>query len=442
MRAWESLVYLIQKDGHWLFLGHGLTLLGQFVLIKYLAVATSKSLFGQFSIAMLVVAALGALFYGPLVQWALRHYQEFFERKRLGEYFYLILIATFLFVVMAVLLSLFILPILDLYRHGFDVYALVLVIVFSFLSNFNNLLSAILNASSYSKIAAVSYFLGSWVKVFGAVFAIECFDSIISYLLASIIIFQFVLFVMQLMMILLCCDFDKLNKVSKIRKNKRMFLHVRRMNEYLLPFLVWGVPGYVALMGDRWVLAVYENVDVVAEYAAMVFVTFGVSNAIGMALNKASGPIVFRVSGRGSNASRRNDAKNIVNGLTTILIAGYGLMIWLYAMWPVKILELFATSDYATYAKYLWVMMLSASVFNISQYLITHGLVDKRPKIYVVPKLIHGFVILVLLLGLVPFFGVGGAIVGVLIGNVIQLGMIYSVNVRQDKAFRRSHNSE
>ena len=89
MSVVKTTLYIVQKGGLWLFFSHAVTILGQFFLIKYLAVEGSKELFAQFSIVMLINAGMMMIFFGALTQWALRYYQEFHERKRVEEYFHI-----------------------------------------------------------------------------------------------------------------------------------------------------------------------------------------------------------------------------------------------------------------------------------------------------------------------------------------------------------------
>jgi len=430
MKAIISLLYLFQKGGHWLFIGHGLTMLGQFVLIKYIAEEGSKALFGQFAIAMLIVTGLATLFFGPVTQWLLRYYQEFNERKRQREYYITLLSILIPFIMLIIFIGVALLPVPYLFEYGFSKNMQLLAILFALLSCLNELISTIFNAAGYSRTAALSYMAGSWSKVLGVFLAFWLFDIEMEAMLLLITSVQLVLLISQIVILF---KLGNNQDYIKIHNNKKIIIHLRRMRSYLLPFLLWGVPSYIAMMGDRWVLTSYVSVEVLAEYAAMAFVSIGISNAISVAFNKAASPIVFRVSGGGMDLDRKKEAAHIVNNLTLVLVVGYLMAVLVYLIWPKDIISIFTSSDYTSYSGYLWIMMASSAIFNVSQFLITHGLVDKNPKIYLIPKILHGAITLLLLMLLIPLLGILGAILAVLVGNVVQLGLIMVVNYKHEK---------
>ena len=429
MKALSGLTCLIQKGGLWLFFGHGFTLLGQFALIKYIAAFGSKAIFGQFAITMLVVAGFATLFFGPLIQWVLRHYQEFFEHNREQEYYLVVFYVLLAFFALLLLLSFVVVPVSYLEDYGIGKSAQILTVCLAFLVCVNELISSIFNASGHIRYAAVFFMAGTWSRVAGAAIVLGFLSGSYELMLVSISVLQLTLALLQLFFLL------RIRKgvISLRLENKaRIAVHFRRMKSYLWPFLIWSIPGYAALMGDRWILTSYLDVEALAEYAAMAFVTIGVSNALGVAFNKAAGPIIFRVSGGGANNQRRSEAKGIINNLTLVLAAGYVAVTVFYYLWPNFFITMFTSSGYVKYAQYLWVMMLASVLFNLSQFLVTHGLVDKSPRIYLMPKVIHGVVVLACLLWFVPRYTVLGAVMALLIGNVLQLILVLYVNWKQD----------
>ena len=109
-------------------------------------------------------------------------------------------------------------------------------------------------------------------------------------------------------------------------------------------------------------------------------------------------------------------------------------MTFIYYYWPAQILSILTSDQYVQYGELLWLMMLAAAAFNLSQTFSTSGLIDKTPNIYLVPKIGHGAVIICLLLILVPQFDVYGAVLAVLLGNFLQLLAVLFVNYRQSVA--------
>lgn len=429
MKAIQSLFFVLREGGSWLLLGHVITLLGQFLLLKIIAVYGSSQMFGQFAIVLLIFSALQILLYGPVTQWAIRHYQEFAERNRLGDYYTVVRILSMVLLFLSVLISIFISVFFGgatiVKNLGLSSNLILLSVLFGVIACLNDLMSSIFNASSHSFKAAIFFALGTWLRVFSVIISIQLGQISLGQIVFWMIVLQLLLLIIQYWMLI---RVESTNR-KKISKRRHIFVHLHRMKNYSLPFMLWGIPAYVALMGDRWVLAQYVDASTLGIYAAMIVSTLGVANAVGVAMNKAIVPLVFKISGAGHKADRRNMASKMINNLSLILFVTYLPLILVYYLWPSEVISLFTSSEFSQYSEYLWILMVGAIAFNLSQFLITHGLVEKSPRIYVPIKYLHGILAISLLLFLVPSYGVAGAVVAVVISHVLQLGLVILVNV-------------
>lgn len=61
----------------------------------------------------------------------------------------------------------------------------------------------------------------------------------------------------------------------------------------------------------------------------------------------------------------------------------------MYLLWPEQVIPRFASSEYATEAEHLWLLLLASIVFLVGQQPMLHGLVVKRPLEYVPIKFVH-----------------------------------------------------
>ena len=193
---------------------------------------------------------------------------------------------------------------------------------------------------------------------------------------------------------------------------------------------MWGIFGYFSNMGDKWVIASNVSSADLGTYSAMALITVGVANTITAALNKGVLPIIFRESGHGASKVRSKRALAIVNkSLFTLSVMFFVMTLCTYFI-PEKIISIFTSSSFTSHANLLWMLMVAAALFNLSQFLITRGLIYGVPAIYLPSKIIHGIVVIIGLFILVPIFGVEGAVLALFVGNLIQALMVLRVNSR------------
>ena len=175
MRLPGNFAHVIEQGGHWLLFGHALTVLGQFALIKLLAVSTNPAVFGQFSIVMLIVAAMMTLMYGPLTQWFLRFTSHMGEAERSHVVFAAmnaVIVLPALVVVVPTLLVLFAMPDTGLIQQYLADIPLVTAVAFAVASSLNNLCSVVINAAGFPRAASLAYVAASWSRVAAVALAV------------------------------------------------------------------------------------------------------------------------------------------------------------------------------------------------------------------------------------------------------------------------------
>lgn len=424
----DSILLVLKQGGSWPFLGHLIALIGQFALLKIIALIGTVELFGTFALTMAVVAGLNILLFGPLTQWAIRHYQESFENSVLKEYYALIhgyILITILVIFLLLLVTyIFGLSISFLEEIGFGTEVVIFSVLFALLTCINDLLSSILNATSNKLIASFFFVINSWGKVLAVGIVFISGDVTLINILHWIVILLFMVTLLQYWF-LKSVEVDKLKKnICKIELTKKF----TEMKTYILPFLIWGIAAYVGSMGDRWIVAKYLDASSLGIYAAMVISTLSVVSAINAAYSKAVIPFIFRVSGSGEDRDRFKYANKTIHNFSLVLSIGYIPLLIIYYLWPDVVISIFTSADYTNYSGMLWHLMIGAIAFNLSQFLITHGLVNKEPKIYLPAKIFHGVFLMILLVALVPIYGVSGAVYAVLLSHITQLSLVIMIN--------------
>lgn len=413
----------------WPMLGHLISVLGQFGLMKIVAMLGGKSLFGQFALVLALVAAANMLIFGPFTQWAMRDFQDAKENGKLKDYFYTVYkncaLAGVIFFVLVLIfyVSLTAVFAIDL---GIGWNLLILGAILGVGVALNDLIFSLLNVARYPGLSALLTSLDSLLKLV----VVGIISIYAEFTLESIVIG---LIVTQLVIIVSGYSIMRVriaqSKIFEIEKTSETASELQKnMFSYTWPFLIWAFFGYLATMGDKWVLANNVTSAELGVYSAMALASLGLANAITTAVNKGVIPVVFRVAGSGQLDSRKQKASYIVNMLVMVLSVFFTMLIILSLIFPDYIITFFASSEFTSHKEYLWLLMTAAAAVNIAQCLITHGLIGRSPVIYLPSKIFHGVVVLLGLLWFVPKMGLPGAIYVILAGNILQLLMILAVN--------------
>ena len=419
----------LEQGAAWPILGHILSVLAQFALLKAVAVFWGTERFGQFSLVLAVAAAVNILFFGPFTEWALRDYQRAKEDGAIYEYFHVlnvnIIFGIALIFILASLFSILVVFV-PIDWIGMKWYMIPISSMLGIAISLNNLIYSLLTAAKFPGLSAALTTADSLLRII-AILLVWWFGY------GSIVEIVCALFVTQIIMLLTGCSrlffVHKEERLSAHNKSREVIAEYRSsMFVYAWPFLVWGVFGYSASMGDKWVLANYVSTSELGVYSAMALVSIGMSNAISLAVNKGVIPVIFRISGTGSEEYRSRRASMLVNLLVLMLGCLFSVLILLSYFYPNEIITILTSDDFTSHSHYLWMLMIAAAAFNLSQSLIVHGLLERTPAIYLPSKLVHGSVILAALIYLVPIFGIGGAVYALLFGNIMQLLMVCFVN--------------
>ena len=415
----------------WPVFGHLIGVLGQFGLYKMVAQFWGADIFGKFALVLAIVVAVNMLFFGPFTQWSIRDYQGAKENQQLHEFFHTVrknsILASLVLIVLAIISSF----LLDSHLAISTTIGAGLIILGTILGigvAINNMIFSVLNVAKFPELSASLTAIDSISKLLAVIViwiaGYRTLNSVVVALLFTQILMMGIGYLYIKSRIAQANLWNTDVNVAIVGKYHSDMLH------YAWPFLIWGIFGYLASMGDRWVVASHVSAFELGVYSAMVLASIGLSNAITTAINKGVVPVVFRVAGSGLLVERKNQASKLVTSITIGLVVLFLLLITLSFYFPEYIIALLASSEFTTHKDLFWLLMLAAAALNIAQFLITHGLINKSPAIYLPSKIIHGAIIVLGLVMAVPTFGLKGAVYVLLVGNVLQLIMVYFVNKR------------
>jgi O-antigen/teichoic acid export membrane protein len=401
--------------------------LATFVILAVFTKVGASSLrpaeFGRFAVVLAIAGAMSVFVFGPLAGWASRHYQQAREEHHLRGYYSSLLAgcAAGTIVVLVPVLTLHTIAPGWFADLAIDDTLLALAGWLGIAVGASDVAIAVSNAALRYALAGAFLLLSAALRLGAAIAVAITVPSAERLALWT----GLGLAALGLSHALLIWWIDR-SAMTPAPGDARRYL--RQLATYTSPFLIWALPSYVLTFADRLTLAQTWDPHVVGTYAAMTAATLGLANVVTTTIGRAVNPVMFAMAG-GASDQVRIDRAHRLNGrivaalaiLTVPIVAVYGL-----ASGP--LISLFSSPEYASQAQLLAPLMLSAMLFAVSQQLINFGLVLKTPWAYMPSKFIHACVVLVLLVTLVPPYGIAGVVVSLLAGNTLQVGIVLITN--------------
>lgn len=413
------------RDRRWLWVAsaQGLAFVGTFGVLKTAAVVLEVEQFGHLAIGLAAAGAVNMLATGPLTSWAVRHYQEADEARALRTYLRAVERAFTIgagvvaggvaFVAIAV-------PEIVAVLH-LPAATPMLGVGLGVASGTCDLFTGIVSAALRSRTTAAYLVLSPAVKIAAVVLVAMAGYGSATSILAAMAAATLLLAAVQAFHV------HRMLSVG-ISRASSPALTGKAIIRYAAPFALWALPAYVIAFGDRLTLAHYESPRTVGVYAAMAAATLGVVNALTSVTNRVVEPRVYAIAGDASDCARCARAHGAI-GLATGAMAMVAVpVVMMYALWPAEVIRVFASSAYTSDADLLWVLGSSGALFALSQQLILHGLVEKRPWVYLPAKFAHATFLVILLVILGPRFGLAGVVYALLFAHLFQVVLLIVTN--------------
>lgn len=414
---------VLEPRWQWLVLAQISQAAGMFVLFKLTANFLAVDSFGRFALALAVAGGVNVVLSGPLAGWASRHFQEVSEASSVRSYRRALMSAALggtagLAMVAAIIGVAAANQLHDLSISG-RLFALGVTV--GLFAGIADIAIASFNAAFRRRTAAVILLLSAWVRVAAVVGAYAVGVRTVEGLLAAMAC---------LLAILGTVSYGLLFRFlrDEHRAEFRDYSRLPGLVYYAGPFVLWGIPGYLIMFGDKLILAHYTDAETVGVYAAMVVATISVGAFASAVVNRVLEPTVWRIAGSGEDLARLAHAHGLIRRVVVMLAAVSIPAILAYVAFPRSIVTVFSSRAYVGSARELWILASATALFLIGQQLTLHGLVEKRPAIYVPAKFLHAAMLVGLLFTLIPRYGLSGAIYALLLANAVQLGAVVLTN--------------
>ncbi len=197
---------------------------------------------------------------------------------------------------------------------------------------------------------------------------------------------------------------------------------------YTLPFLTWGIFGWLQLNGEKWIINGVLSTAEVGVYAIMMALV----NALVMIPNNIiaefATPIIFK------QFSDLKNEKEITTGysyikLNVLVVISITLFSTLLTFFLGKqLIVIISNESYTAYWYILPLLCLGTGMFLIGQALTYLGMSLNLPKKYLSPKISVGCISVLLNLYFINKFGLVGVSYSVLLVGLIYVVYILIVN--------------
>ena len=382
--------------------------------------------FGAYSLALTITAFMSAILFGPVEQAFVRYYSVYQKRGALGEYrtvLYAFIRWASLVVLVATLLIFAVLRLLDLSRMSFVAGAVgFLVVGTCSMSLFSSLLNVVRQRKANAIVqvgervlVAMLLLLGAWFHHLDAVtsLCILAFGGS----LASVVRARMVEKALSLQ------DQPMPGPSRDAHRGIRSSL----LN-YSLPFVIWGVAGWLQQNGEKWIIAQQLSTADVGIYALMITVVNALIVTPYGLLNQFATPILYEKFSdlRSSESIREGNAylKILVGailgiGMISAIITAFG------GRW---IILLLSTPEYVEYWYLLPILCIGFGLFYTGQAMAAVGLSLNVPERYLVPKILSGILSVAANIVLIIYFGLAGIVAAICFVGLFYLLLIAHTN--------------
>jgi len=413
----------------WVMAGQLLSVVLGFVIIKILSGLGTEQ-YGTYVLVLTSAAFVGQLFYGPLLQGFLRFYYTYAAKSAqtfFSNYNLRLLFLSGLFVLIcAVALSLinFAFPFYEAKYFFFAAGCFVAAL------KFNEFFNSVLNLLRKRKLNSI----------------LQGVEKMVSILLLLFLLSEGYLDIENAILILtavaLIFGAGKFHYFKKLLPEQNTFNHTISKTEmknnlfsYMLPFMLWGISGWLQLNGEKWIINDYLSTSDVGIYGVMMAVVTSLVVLPNNIVVEFTMPIIFK------QYANLEDKANVSTGYNYIKIIFLFVLFLTFAATAVSffaghfLIKLISSESYVLYSYMLPSLTFGTGLFFTGQALTNLGMALNKPEKYLKPKIATGIISIALNLVLIKIFGIEGVSYSILISGVVYVVYIWIVNKNILKSF-------
>lgn len=195
----------------------------------------------------------------------------------------------------------------------------------------------------------------------------------------------------------------------------------RDVVRFAVPYVGWGLMSWGVTAGDRWILQVTNNGDLVGLYAVAIQIGTIIPRVMGSLINTFLAPILCEIAGSGKE---RNSVQRAVaiNAVAIALFAACGAIGALaMALLSGPLVTMLTGPGYEQIAAVLPWLFLGAVINEIASLCFTVGPLLYNPQAFMKPRMAAYAVTFCLMAGCTALWKLEGMVAAVVLGALAQL---------------------
>ncbi|MBK6913449.1 MAG: oligosaccharide flippase family protein [Ignavibacteriales bacterium] len=409
----------------WVIAGQTLNVILGFAIIKILSRMGTES-YGNYALIITFAALLGLIFYGPLQQGFIRFYYVYSNKGLANVYASLLinilLISFFVFIVIAIAVGF----LKDFISIPFSFLFVLTASAFVIISKISETFNSLLNLLRKRKENAIIQTLEKILQVI-LLFVLLNQKRLLLVEVISLLLFTSIVFgILKMILFRKFLPDEKKSSSENLTNGKN---EMRRTTAaYIIPFLIWGISGWLQSNGERWIINGLLSVSDVGIYAIMMSLVNALVAIPNNMVAEFATPIIFQ------QYSDLTDKTKIKTGFRYISLIT--LVVFILSIFSAAItffigktfIELISSKSYSGYWQLLPFLCLGTGLYLTGQAQAYLGMALNLPQKYLLPKIMIGILSIVFNFIFINAFGINGIAYTILITGLLYLLHISFIN--------------
>lgn len=408
----------------WVTAGQFFNVLLSFVIIKQISSIGTEG-YGIYALIVSAMQLSGHLLYGPGVQSFLRFYYHFYDKgssRSLVSVIYKFILYSGGAILLVGLIAAGANEIIDL---SLTWLIITLWAVYTISYKTNEFFSMSLNMLRRRKRNTIFLISEKLVNILLLWTAHKYFTFDVTTVVIILIFTSLTFSVMKYLI------FTRLaiNKIESPFPNKHTRDEVKRtLIKYAVPFVLWGLAGWIQLHSEKWILANFLTTSDVGIYALMMSLVSGLIIIPGTIINDFSTPIIYQCFSDLNDKEKLKRGHFYINLMIYVVVALSIFASIITALFGKEMLYLISSESFTAFWYLLPLLCLGKGLFQITLAMSNIALAMNLPQRYVVPKILTGIIAIALNTIFVIYYGIAGIAYSSIAINVFGILYIWIIN--------------
>lgn len=415
----------------WVLVGQGLTLVLSIAMLKVLTWQLGAEEYGRFALGLSIAGVLNLFVYGPLVQAVSRYFHLSAAAGAVAEFNQLVgWLLRWIAVSVAVAMGLAFLvgDWLDL-SLGTGWAALILIaLLYGLASGTLSVYLADFNTRRQRRSYALLQSADALLRLAGAAALAAWAGATADLALAGFLLGSAVI-----MTVAWLSRRGMIGAAAARQGGRALFApgsRGRQFAGYTLSFSLFAIPSMFICYGDRWVVQQTMSAADVGIYVAIAQIANAPANLMLAVFSYTLNPILFQQAGNAASAESLRSSRQLLYRAATFLVVVLAGVVAVSVVFDAWIVNLLTSPEFVPHARLLWILVLSASLFQIGQALASEAFVHNRPFLMLFPKLTHAALFIALAIWLIGRWQLEGVAIAAVVSAAVYLLLVVSANAR------------